>query len=243
MGEVIPVARKKTTREGLFFAMIVSLAAHSLFFSFEMRSSHTASSTFSSGPQPLFLSSSPKLSSTMGFSSPSNAQAQATRNTNTVTKEAPAKTSNLSDLIDFSTPNSANQHSSVATTELKTDETGSVLPSLLSEPIFPGGSPNRGQWGRKASPPSNQIHQSEDLGSAFVVPFLQSITTRLEPKASCEIKVSNSWTVARISCTDSEIHSLIAVYLSQQLQIMNSLPGKGYCFQISPGEFSTLACN
>jgi len=76
-----------------------------------------------------------------------------------------------------------------------------------------------------------------------VVPFLQSLSTRLATGVSCDIKVSNTWTVAQISCTDSESTSLIAGFLSQQLQMVNSLPDPGYCFQVKQGELSTLSCN
>jgi len=76
-----------------------------------------------------------------------------------------------------------------------------------------------------------------------VVPFLQSLSTRLATGDSCDIKVSNTWTVAQISCADSGSTSLIAGFLSQQLRMVSSLPDPSYCFQVKPGELNTLSCN
>ena len=228
MGEGSSTAMVRTPRDGLFFAILVSFAAHSLLLTVGLRSPPAPSPSPSSaaGSKPLFLSSRQAFSSDNGLASPAQAPAQAT-------KDVP-KPSALAETVEAPTP---------APPELKTDASGSVLPSLLSEPIFPGGSPNRGKWGQRSGPAANQGQQQGNRGPAFVVPFLQSMSAQLDPNASCDVKVSDAWTTALVSCTDRQFHSLIAGYLSQQLQLVNSLPEAGYCFQLKQGEFNTLSCN
>ena len=228
MGEGSSTAMVRTPRDGLFFAILVSFAAHSLLLTVGLRSAPTPSPSPSSaaGSKPLFLSSRQAFSFDKGLASPAQAPAQAT-------KDVP-KPSALAETVEAPTP---------APPELKTDASGSVLPSLLSEPIFPGGSPNRGKWGQRSGPAANQGQQQSHRGPAFVVPFLQSMSAQLDPNTSCDVKVSDAWTTALVSCTDRQFHSLIAGYLSQQLQLVNSLPESGYCFQVKQGEFNTLSCN
>ena len=228
MGEGNSAALVRTPRDGLFFAILVSFAAHSLLLTVGLRSAPTPSPSPSSaaGSKPLFLSSRQAFSSDKGLASPAQASVQAT-------KDVP-KPSALAETVEAPTP---------APPELKTDASGSVLPSLLSEPIFPGGSPNRGKWGQRSGPAANQGQQQSHRGPAFVVPFLQSMSAQLDPNTSCDVKVSDAWTTALVSCTDRQFHSLIAGYLSQQLQLVNSLPESGYCFQVKQGEFNTLSCN
>ena len=238
MGEGSSIAMVRTPRDGLFFAILVSFAAHSLLLTVGLRSAPTPSPSPSSatGSKPLFLSSRQAFSFDKGLASPAQASAQAT-------KDVP-KPSALAETVEAPTPAPASQAQSMpAPPELKTDASGSVLPSLLSEPIFPGGSPNRGKWGQRSGPAANQGQQQSNRGPAFVVPFLQSMSAQLDPNASCDVKVSDAWTTALVSCTDRQIHSLIAGYLSQQLQMVNSLPESGYCFQVKQGEFNTLSCN
>ena len=228
MGEGNSAALVRTPRDGLFFAILVSFAAHSLLLTVGLRSAPTPSPSPSSaaGSKPLFLSSRQAFSFDKGLASPAQTSAQAT-------KDVP-KPSALAETVEAPTP---------APPELKTDASGSVLPSLLSEPIFPGGSPNRGKWGQRSGPAANQGQQQSHRGPAFVVPFLQSMSAQLDPNTSCDVKVSDAWTTALVSCTDRQFHSLIAGYLSQQLQLVNSLPESGYCFQVKQGEFNTLSCN
>ena len=226
MGEGSSIAMVRTPRDGLFFAILVSFAAHSLLLTVGLRSAPTPSPSSAAGSKPLFLSSRQAFSSDKGLASPAQASAQAI-------KDVP-KPSALAETVEASTP---------APPELKTDASGSVLPFLLSEPIFPGGSPNRGKWGQRSGPAANQGQQQSHRGPAFVVPFLQSMSAQLDPNASCDVKVSDAWTTALVSCTDRQFHSLIAGYLSQQLQLVNSLPESGYCFQVKQGEFNTLSCN
>ena len=238
MGEGSSIAMVRTPRDGLFFAILVSFAAHSLLLTVGLRSAPTPSPSPSSaaGSKPLFLSSRQAFSSDKGLASPAQAPAQAT-------KDVP-KPSALAETVEAPTPAPASQAQSMpAPPELKTDASGSVLPFLLSEPIFPGGSPNRGKWGQRSGPAANQGQQQSHRGPAFVVPFLQSMSAQLDPNASCDVKVSDAWTTALVSCTDRQFHSLIAGYLSQQLQLVNSLPEAGYCFQVKQGEFNTLSCN
>ena len=238
MGEGSSIAMVRTPRDGLFFAILVSFAAHSLLLTVGLRSAPTPSPSPSSaaGSKPLFLSSRQAFSSDKGLASPAQAPAQAT-------KDVP-KPSALAETVEAPPPAPASQAQSMpAPPELKTDASGSVLPSLLSEPIFPGGSPNRGKWGQRSGPAANQGQQQSHRGPAFVVPFLQSMSAQLDPNASCDVKVSDAWTTALVSCTDRQIHSLIAGYLSQQLQMVNSLPESGFCFQVKQGEFNTLSCN
>ena len=238
MGEGSSAAMVRTPRDGLFFAILVSFAAHSLLLTVGLRSAPTPSPSPSSaaGSKPLFLSSRQAFSSDKGLASPAQTSAQAT-------KDVP-KPSALAETVEAPTPAPASQAQSMpAPPELKTDASGSVLPSLLSEPIFPGGSPNRGKWGQRSGHAANQGQQQSNRGPAFVVPFLQSMSAQLDPNASCDVKVSDAWTTALVSCTDRQFHSLIAGYLSQQLQLVNSLPESGYCFQVKQGEFNTLSCN
>ena len=238
MGEGNSAAMVRTPRDGLFFAILVSFAAHSLLLTVGLRSAPTPSPSPSSaaGSKPLFLSSRQAFSFDKGLASPAQTSAQAT-------KDVP-KPSALEETVEVPTPAPASQAQSIPEPpELKTDASGSVLPSLLSEPIFPGGSPNRGKWGQRSGPAANQGQQQSHRGPAFVVPFLQSMSAQLDPNASCDIKVSDAWTTALVSCTDRQFHSLIAGYLSQQLQLVNSLPESGYCFQVKQGEFNTLSCN
>jgi hypothetical protein len=226
----------RTLRDGLLPAILASLIAHSVLLTLEMRSLPPPLKSSGAGSRPLFLSSRQAFSLEKGLASPAQAPAQAT-------KDVP-KTSVLAETAEAPTPAPASQAQSLpAPAELKTDASGSVLPSLLSEPIFPGGSPNRGKWGQRSGPAANQGQQQSHRGPAFVVPFLQSMSAQLDPNASCDVKVSDAWTSALVSCTDRQFHSLIAGYLSQQLQMVNSLPDAGYCFQVKQGEFNTLSCN
>jgi len=226
----------KTLRDGLLPAILASLIAHTVLLTLEMRSLPPPLKSSGAGSRPLFLSSRQAFSSEKGLASTAQAPAQAT-------KDVP-KTSVLAETAEAPTPAPASQAQSLpAPAELKTDASGSVLPSLLSEPIFPGGSPNRGKWGQRSGPAANQGQQQSNRGPAFVVPFLQSMSAHLDPNASCDVKVSDAWTSALVSCTDRQFHSLIAGYLSQQLQMVNSLPDAGYCFQVKQGEFNTISCN
>lgn len=220
----------RTPRDGLFFAILLSFAAHSLLLTLGMRSAPPPTQSSGAGSKPLFLLSRQAFASHMG--SPVPAQSQAP-----VKKDAEV-------LVETSTPTPAAEDPvSVSLSAATADETGSVLPFLLREPIFPGGSPNKGKWGQRSGPPPPQSNNHGNRGPAFVVPFLQSMSTRLATGDSCDIKVSNTWTVAEIACTDSGSTSLIAGFLSQQLQMVNSLPDAGYCFQVKQGEFNTLACH
>jgi hypothetical protein len=233
-GYALPFFR--TLRDGLLPAILASLIAHSVLLTLEMRSLPPPLKSSGAGSRPLFLSSRQAFSLEKGLASPAQAPAQAT-------KDVP-KTSVLAETAEAPTPAPASQAQSLpAPAELKTDASGSVLPSLLSEPIFPGGSPNRGKWGQRSGPAANQGQQQSNRGPAFVVPFLQSMSAHLDPNASCDVKVSDAWTSALVSCTDRQFHSLIAGYLSQQLQMVNSLPDAGYCFQVKQGEFNTISCN
>jgi len=233
-GYALPFFR--TLRDGLLPAILASLIAHSVLLTLEMRSLPPPLKSSGAGSRPLFLSSRQAFSLEKGLASPAQAPAQAT-------KDVP-KTSVLAETAEAPTPAPASQAQSLpAPAELKTDASGSVLPFLLSEPIFPGGSPNRGKWGQRSGPAANQGQQQSNRGPAFVVPFLQSMSAQLDPNASCDVKVSDAWTSALVSCTDRQFHSLIAGYLSQQLQMVNSLPDAGYCFQVKQGEFNTISCN
>jgi len=233
-GYALPFFR--TLRDGLLPAILASLIAHTVLLTLEMRSLPPPLKSSGAGSRPLFLSSRQAFSSEKGLASTAQAPAQAT-------KDVP-KPSALAETAEAPTPAPASQAQSLpAPAELKTDASGSVLPSLLSEPIFPGGSPNRGKWGQRSGPAANQGQQQSHRGPAFVVPFLQSMSAQLDPNASCDVKVSDAWTSALVSCTDRQFHSLIAGYLSQQLQMVNSLSDAGYCFQVKQGEFNTLSCN
>ena len=245
MGEVSSNALFKTPHDGLFFAILVSIAVHSLLLTLGMRSAPPPSQSSGAGSKPLFLSSRQAFSSDKGLSSHAQTQTKATKEVETVMveKELPMS-SPLAESAEALMPIPASQAQSLLSPpELKTDSSGSVLPSLLSEPIFPGGSPNRGTWGQRSGPAANQGQQPNNRGPAFVVPFLQSMSAQLGPNASCDVKVSDAWTTALVSCTDRKFHSLIAGYLAQQLQMVNSLPEAGFCFQVKQGEFNTLACH
>ena len=228
----------------LIFTFLFSFAIHIFLFSWELRSSSEPSNHFRSERKPLFLSSNQGSAFSKGLVSFSNDRAKSTREIKAAMDTAEPLISNLGEALNEPTPKpSTTKNNPFPPPESLTDESESVLPSLLNEPIFPGGSPNRGKWGRQAIPTTNQVKQSGNQGYAFVVPFLQSLTTYLEPKASCDIKVSVAWSAALVSCTDRQYYSLIAGHFSQQLQIMESLPGAGYCFHVNHDGFTALACN
>ena len=234
----------KTPRDGLLTAIFVSFAAHSLLLTFELRSPPPPLQSSGAGSKPLFLSARQALAPHMGSPVPAQSQEPVKKDADVLVEKELPKLSTPAESLETLTPSPAAEDPvSISPSAATADETGSVLPFLLSEPIFPGGSPNRGKWGQRSGPPPSQGNAQGNRGPAFVVPFLQSLSTRLATGVSCDIKVSNTWTVAQISCNDSGSNSLIAGFLSQQLQMVNSLPDAGYCFQVKPGELSTLSCN
>jgi len=234
----------KTPRDGLFFAILVSFAAHSLLLTFELRSPHASLQSLGAGSKPLFLFSRQALAPHMGSPVPPQSQEPVKKDADVLVEKEPPKLSTPAESLETLTPTPATEDPvSISPSAATADETGSVLPFLLREPIFPGGSPNKGKWGQRSGPPPLQGNAQGNRGPAFVVPFLQSMSTRLATGDSCDIKVSNSWTIAQISCTDSGSTSLIAGFLSQQLQMVNSLPDAGYCFHVKPGELNTLSCH
>jgi hypothetical protein len=245
MGEGSSIVMVRTPRNGLFFAILASFAAHSLLLTLEMRSPPPPLQSSGAGSKkPLFLSSRQAFAPNMGLPVPAKSQEPVKNDAEVLVEKELPKPSALAETVEAPTPAPPSQEQSLLTPpELKTDASGSVLPFLLSEPIFPGGSPNKGKWGQRSGPPPSQSNAQGNRGLAFVVPFLQSMSTRLVTGVSCDIKVSNTWTAAQISCTDSGSTSLIAGFLSQKLQMVNSLPDPCYCFQLSQGQFNTLSCN
>jgi hypothetical protein len=245
MAPAYSMAFLKAPRYGLLTAIFVSFAAHTLLLTLEMRSPPTPSPQSSAtGYKILLLSARKAFAPNMGSPVPAQSQEPVKKDADVPVEKDLPKLSTPAESLDTFTPTPAPEDPvSVSPSALTADETGSVLPFLLSEPIFPGGSPNRGKWGQRSGPPPVQRNAQGNRGPAFVVPFLQSMSTRLATGDSCDIKVSNTWTVAQISCTDSGSTSLIAGFLSQQLQMVNSLPDPGYCFQVKQGELSTLSCN
>ena len=234
----------KVPRYGLLTAIFVSFAAHTLLLTLEMHSPPDPSRQSSAaGSRILLLSARQAVSSNKDLPRPVQPQVQATKNLEAVEQDAPALSPPAESLETATLTPAPQEPSANAISELKLPEAGSVLPALLNETIFPGGSPNRGKWGQRSGPPPFQSNAQGNRGPSFVVPFLQSISTRLATGVSCDIKVSDTWTSAQISCTDSGSTSLIAGFLSQQLQIVNPLPDAGYCFQVKPGELNTLSCN
>lgn len=234
----------RTPRDGLFFAILVSFAAHSLLLTLGMRSAPPPTQSSGAGSKPLFLLSRQAFAPHMGSPVPAQSQEPVKKDAELLVENEPPKLSAPAESLETSTPTPAAEDPvSVSPSAATADASGSVLPFLLSEPIFPGGSPNKGKWGQRSGPPPLKSNVQGNRGPAFVVPFLQSMSTRLATGDSCDIKVSNTWTVAQISCTDSGSTSLIAGFLSQQLQMVNSLPDAGYCFQVKQGEFNTLACH
>jgi hypothetical protein len=229
-------------RDGLLVAIFVSFAAHTVLLAFWAHTNKPAKPSSLAGTKPLFLSARQALSPNQVLPSPAQPQVQApNKNMQAVLEQEAPKLSIPVEGVESASPVPVPQEpSSSAVSELKVSETGSVLPALLSEPIFPGGSPNKGSWGQRSR---SQPPQTGNQGPAFVVPFLQSMTAQLAPNAYCDVKVSNTWTVAQISCTDSGSTSLMAGFLSQQLRMVNSLPDAGYCFNVKPGELNTLSCN
>jgi len=234
----------KTPRDGLFFAILVSFAAHTLLLTLGMRSPPPPLQSLGAGSKPLFLFSHQALAPNMGSPVPAQSQEPVKKDAEVLVEKEPPKLSTPAESLETLTPTSAAEDPvSISASAATADESGSVLPFLLSEPIFPGGSPNKGKWGQRSGPPPPQSNNHGNRGPAFVVPFLQSMSTRLATGDSCDIKVSNSWTIAQISCTDSGSTSLIAGFLSQQLQLVYSLPDAGYCFQVKRGELNTLSCH
>jgi len=234
----------KVPRDGLLTAIFVSFAAHTVLLTLVLRSPPYPLQSSGAGSKPLFLFSRQALAPHMGSPVPAQSQEPVKKDAEVLVEKELPKLSTPAESLETLTPTPADEDPvSVSPSAATADETGSVLPFLLSEPIFPGGSPNRGKWGQRSVPPPLQNNGQGNRGPAFVVPFLQSMSTRLATGVSCEIKVSNTWTVAQISCTDSGSTSLIAGFLSQQLRMVNSLPDAGYCFHVKPGELNTLSCN
>jgi hypothetical protein len=244
MAATYSMAFLKAPRDGLLTAVFVSFAAHTLLLTLELRSPPPPLQSSGAGSKILLLSSRQAFAPPMGLQAPSKRQEPVKKEAEVLAEKELPKLSTLAESLDTLTPISPPENPvSVSPSAPTADETGSVLPFLLSEPLFPGGSPNRGKWGQRSGPPPAQRNAQGNRGPAFVVPFLQSMSTRLATGVSCEIKVSNTWTVAQISCTDSGSTSLIAGFLSQQLRMVSSLPDAGYCFHVKSGELNTLSCN
>ena len=241
-GYSLPFVR--TLRDGLLPAILASLIAHTVLLTLEMRSLPPPLKSSGAGSRPLFLSSHQAFVSNRELPvSSQSAELDKKDAKGLVEKELPKLSTPAEFLETLTPPLLPEAPVSISPSVVAADETGSVLPSLLSEPIFPGGSPNRGKWGQRSGPPPSQSNTQGNRGAAFVVPFLQSMSTQLASGISCDITVSNAWTAAQVSCTDSGSASLIAGFLSQQLRMVNSLPDASYCFHLKQGELNTLSCH